>query len=330
MIVLRGLVAAAEEAGATRSAMLQALGMQPEQLEAPDARLSLADIYRACEVALDLTGDAAFGLRWTEHIMERGFGPVSHALAYAPTLRRGFELLTHFEPLLYDGESPHRVIEDGARCIVRRVGWAAPNARAQAFSSELILAGFMKLVRVYDVNAQPRRASFQHTAPAHADVYARIFGPNVQFEQPFSEVELDIGLLDQPSPHADATMQAALQHIAEQRMAALAQHTPFAVRVHKLIVERHPERTSMAAAAEALALSERTLRKQLSAERTSYRELEHKALETIATQLLQIEQRSIQEAAYEMGFSDASTFHRAFKRWTGKTPRALQARTMAR
>jgi AraC-like DNA-binding protein len=46
----------------------------------------------------------------------------------------------------------------------------------------------------------------------------------------------------------------------------------------------------------------------------------------IAKQLLEDEQKSIQEATFEMGFADASGFHRAFKRWTGVTPRSYLER----
>jgi AraC-like DNA-binding protein len=40
----------------------------------------------------------------------------------------------------------------------------------------------------------------------------------------------------------------------------------------------------------------------------------------VAKHLLRDERRTIQQVAEAMGFSDASTFHRAFKRWTGMTP----------
>jgi AraC-like DNA-binding protein len=61
-----------------------------------------------------------------------------------------------------------------------------------------------------------------------------------------------------------------------------------------------------------------------SAEGKSYNTVEKDALAIVARRLLRDEQRSIQEAAYEMGFSDTTAFHRAFKRWTGTTPSAYQ------
>lgn len=74
----------------------------------------------------------------------------------------------------------------------------------------------------------------------------------------------------------------------------------------------------------ALELSMRSLRRRLAAEGKSYNAVEKDALAIVARRLLRDEQRSIQEAAYEMGFSDTTAFHRAFKRWTGTTPSAFQ------
>ena len=80
----------------------------------------------------------------------------------------------------------------------------------------------------------------------------------------------------------------------------------------------------MNAAARALGLSVRSLRRRLAEEGRAYHDIASDALAAVAKQFLEDGQHTIQETAYEMGFSAPSTFHRAFKRWTGTTPTAYR------
>jgi len=84
----------------------------------------------------------------------------------------------------------------------------------------------------------------------------------------------------------------------------------------------------MPSVARALDLSVRSLRRRLAAEGHSYDALLHEALAIVAKRLLHDSDRTIREVAYEMGFSEPSTFHRAFKRWTGTTPAAFRDHAM--
>lgn len=88
--------------------------------------------------------------------------------------------------------------------------------------------------------------------------------------------------------------------------------------------EGFPHRTDMQSVARALDISVRSLRRRLEAEGKSYNDILNEALATVAKHLLNDPRRTIQEVAYDMGFSDPSTFHRAFKRWTGVTPSAYR------
>ena len=118
----------------------------------------------------------------------------------------------------------------------------------------------------------------------------------------------------------------ALQALAQRRLLRITQSTPYALRVRELLVQQPcPLRTDMRSIARLLDLSVRSLRRRLAEEGKSYNDVSDEALGIVATHLLQDKQRTIQETAYEMGFSDTSTFHRAFKRWTGTTPRAYRA-----
>jgi AraC-like DNA-binding protein len=67
-------------------------------------------------------------------------------------------------------------------------------------------------------------------------------------------------------------------------------------------------------------MSERSLRRHLATDGTSYREVVRLALEASAGRMLRDPAHSIKETAVALGFADAAAFHRAFKRWTGMTP----------
>jgi AraC-like DNA-binding protein len=99
----------------------------------------------------------------------------------------------------------------------------------------------------------------------------------------------------------------------------------YADRVRELLLENGAQtRIDMNAVARSLGLSARSLRRRLCDEGISYNTIAEGALATLAKQLLADQARSIQETAYTMGFSDPSAFYRAFKRWTGTTPKTFR------
>ena len=70
-----------------------------------------------------------------------------------------------------------------------------------------------------------------------------------------------------------------------------------------------------------LEISARSLRRRMLAEGLSYGNLVTRSRTNAAKRMLQRPSSSIQETAHAMGFASAAAFHRAFKRWTGMTPK---------
>jgi AraC-like DNA-binding protein len=284
-------------------------------------------IFRSCEVAMDLTGDPALGLHWGDRMNANAFIPVSHMIAHSASLRQGLESLSQFEPLISD-EPCYELLEDDDSMTVRAPSVAGESSVVQRFTAEAVVTGFFRLVRSFTADARPARVSFEHPAPVYSAEYERIFEQVVHFEQPFSEVVFDRALLNAPSPHKDEGVHEALRALAERSIMRLAQRAPYALRVRDLLVQHgYPQRMDMESVARTLGLSVRSLRRRLASEGKSFHEVESDALAAIAKHLLRDKQRTIQETADEMGFSDTTTFHRAFKRWTGTTPSAYRDRT---
>jgi AraC-like DNA-binding protein len=106
----------------------------------------------------------------------------------------------------------------------------------------------------------------------------------------------------------------------------MANDAGYVERVRRHILDgAAPDRRDMQTVARALGLSARSLRRRLAEEGTSFREVVDAALGTLAKRLVSDEDRPIEAAAYAMGFSHPSAFHRAFKRWTGATPAASRS-----
>ncbi|WP_405490332.1 helix-turn-helix transcriptional regulator [Nocardia sp. NBC_00511] len=69
-----------------------------------------------------------------------------------------------------------------------------------------------------------------------------------------------------------------------------------------------------------LGLSQRTLRRRLLDEQTSYRALVDEVRDTLAMELLATTQLSIEQIAHRLGYSETSAFHHAFTRWHNAPP----------
>jgi AraC-like DNA-binding protein len=317
-------MAALEQVGVPRAKFLSAAQLHPEQLASAEGRIARVEIDRLCELAMDLTADPGFGLHWAERMIPHSFNPIAALIAHSATLRQGLEALLQFHPLLSD-HSSFQLFERNDQVTIRYLALEGESLALRRFTSEVLMCGLARQIRSFGVHATLERVSFEYAAPSHHTEYARVFEQVVHFDQPFTGIVFDRALMDTASPHKDEDVHDALRATAERQIVRLTQRAPFALRVRELLVRQgSAHRSDMKTAAHSLGLSVRSLRRRLAAEGTSYQAIANEALASVAKHLLRDEQRTIQETAFEMGFSDASTFHRAFKSWTGTTPRACR------
>ena len=94
-----------------------------------------------------------------------------------------------------------------------------------------------------------------------------------------------------------------------------------AARVRKLVAEAMPEIPEMGAVAKTIGMSPRTLHRRLKEEGTSFAEITDQVRAELAQSYLARGGLSIGEVAALVGFNDSSAFTKAYKRWTGRTPR---------
>jgi AraC-like DNA-binding protein len=188
--------------------------------------------------------------------------------------------------------------------------------------SELFLAGLARLARTFiHPSIVPRFARFEHERPNHHREYGRIFGANYQFGQSATSMAFDREIADRPQMHRHPELYDLLRTEAQRRLDRMTTEVRPAARLRQYLLALEPSRIpAISAVARDLGMSERSLRRHLATEGTSYRDVVRAALEASASRLLRDPARTVKQTAATLGFADAAAFGNAFKRWTGMTP----------
>jgi AraC-like DNA-binding protein len=152
-----------------------------------------------------------------------------------------------------------------------------------------------------------------------------VFGRTPEFGSSRNLAGLDASFLDLPLPQADELTAA----LTEQQCRALVEsrraRTGAAGRVRDLLLRTPSMMPTVERVAADLHVSSRTLRRQLTAEGTSYRGLVEEVREALAEELLRAA-LPVELVARRLGYAETASFTHAFHRWKGVSPRGWVAR----
>jgi AraC-like DNA-binding protein len=168
----------------------------------------------------------------------------------------------------------------------------------------------------------PASVSFTHDAPKDRAPYEAYFGPKVRFSARSCELELPAEALGAPLPKADLGVGAFLRGLANDALAKLGGEG-LRHEIGAILAERLSEGAPSAAeVAKRLNLSERTLRRRLDEEGTTFRQILDQTRAEMARAYAEDRRLSRSEIAFLLGFAEPSAFFRAWRRWAKATPRS--------
>jgi AraC-like DNA-binding protein len=169
--------------------------------------------------------------------------------------------------------------------------------------------------------SQPAPSRPGSTAQGPADDYQKVLGCPVLFERDRIALRFDDEALEAPGSGHDPQLFRLLESHAERVLAETPATASFRDRVRRAVVQRLREgEPGIGSIAEALATSERSLQRRLQAEGVSFRDVVDEARHKLAVLYLGDDALSMTDVACLLGYSEASAFTRAFKRWTGQAP----------
>lgn len=315
----RAVRRALRAAGCDAEALIREAGLDPAAFDDPQARYPVAASRRLWALAVQASGDAAFGLTAARHAEFTHFHALGVAVMASLSLRDAFERCARYLAVVSDAASLR--LHDTAEALVVSIEPAAGEAAPAAEAVDAYAAVFVRLSRgLLGRSFNPLALRLQRPAPRNAEPWQRLFHCPLQFAAAENQLLLPLAAVDRPLESASPELAAANEAIA-QRLLAAREQSDWGQRVQRLLAERLPQGDpGEAAIAEALHLSLRSLQRKLAEQGTRYSELLQQTREALARQYLAEGRHSVSEIAYLLGFGDASSFTRAFKRWTGTAP----------
>ncbi|MGR4869717.1 AraC family transcriptional regulator [Variovorax sp. LARHSF232] len=319
MLGLGPLFAEMADQGVAPDVLLQGTGLLPAQLVDPQAHMSHRQKITIFRNVLRLSRVPDVALRAGSRQRLSDFGVFGYALVSSATfgeaIRLGMKHVRLAGPVL---EKRWRIegdigIFEGHDVLA--LGEVLPLA------TEFWFASIHKLCTcVLEAPMPTRRLLLPYARPSYAESYEQTFGCAVQFDAGVMELHFDASRFDQPSPNANPITADTCARFCERMLAAMPDETALSREIRVACLNSPGDLPTAEAMAKRLGHSVRTLHRRLADESTTYQEIVDQVRRSLAIEYLQGTAMTVEEIAERVGFSEASNFRKAFKRWTGQPP----------
>ena len=298
--------------------------MSSSQLRDPNSRYPASSIRRLWLLAAEATGDPCFGME-----VGRTWHPTSfHALGYAAlassTLREALEYVARYSRVVSSGARIDLSEQRGevALRLASELDGANSDGEALRAPTQAGLAAITVLCRAaHGAPVELRRVTFAHRSHAGAARLEDFFACPIVFAAEHSALVFPAPALDAPL----GTANAVLLGVNEQVLAHYDAHleaSELAARVRSQLLHSLPSGDlRQSSIARALHLSLRSMQRKLAKEGTSFRLMLDETRRRLAAQYAKDATLSAAEVAYLLGFSEASSFSRAKRRWRARRSR---------
>jgi len=166
---------------------------------------------------------------------------------------------------------------------------------------------------------------FPYPEPAHANALREKFQCDLHFDAPLMEWHFDAACLSLPCPNASRFLATLCTDFCESVLTAGNGQTPLQREIRLMLLGKIREQPVAAEIARELGLSRRSLYRRLLEENATFQGLLDDVRASVAIQFLSSTRLPVEEIAHRVGFSDLSNFRKAFRRWTGVTPRSYRS-----
>ena len=288
----------------------------------PGTRLSYHAVDRVRARAVELSGDVDLALRFADYVHPSQLGALGYAWLASATLRSALDRMRRY----------FRVLNDHGRCLLREAngllhidldlseGSVNPKARDDGQLAYLVTLMRMNMGPAFD----PVQVRFPHATPEDRTAYDALFRCELVFGAESNGMTITLADADAPLANANHLLAQLNEQVVSRRLAQL-DHANVVARTRAAITEQLSSgQLTDESVAGALHMTSRTMHRRLRKDGTSFRELLNDVRKDLAEAYIGDRTLTLTEITFLLGFSEPSSFSRAFRRWTGQSPSAAR------
>lgn len=316
----------AEERGMPTAVCLSGTGISPAAVIDPDSEVTARQELTVVRNLLARFGsEPGLGIEAGSRYHISLYGPWGLALLASQTLRDAVGVALRYVGLAFAfGQIDFEESGGEARLIFD--DHEVPED-VRAFLAERVVTGIQMIGReLYPTGVPFHRIAFRHQAPSDTSRHRAVFGVEPNFGAPANVAVFDSSYLDVPLPQANEWARSTCEQLCRDLLARRQARTGVAGSVRDLLVRNPGEVPDQAAVAMELFMSPRTLSRRLNEEGTSFRALLDEVRQLLSEELLDHTDMTTEQVAARLGYAEAASFIRAFRRWKGCPPQEYRAR----
>jgi AraC-like DNA-binding protein len=325
----RALLDACARLGLDTNEILEAAGLDRATILDPDARIPLEKSDAFWKKAYELSHDPNLALHAIEVLPFGAYRVIDFMATCAPTIGAAFAKVSDYFPII------HSVVRLPYVVGAREVTFASeapsrPSTITRPYAEYVLAAVFLR-VRLATAQRFPLlRVEFSQPRPDDISEHERIFECPVRFGAEACQLVIARDVWDTPRTNSDAGLFAVLESHARMLLEQLPSAPDIVGRVREAIEsELRGGNPNLDSIARRLAMSPRTLQRRLRDQGVVFNDLLDTMRFRAAKSYLAQGDVAGAEVAFLLGFAEQSSFNRAFKRWSGRTPTDYRRRTAA-
>lgn len=320
VIHVQSILNSAVRGGCDGDALLQQVGISKEILNTNRARVPAGKFSQLAEQAGILLGDEINGFL-PRPLLPGTFKMMCYACINCPTLGQ----------FLQRGIAFYQIVSDGLELKLSVEGEVAyytltakdPSLDPNNFLS-LTLLGIIHRLSCWLIGKTMglQLVGFTHARPEYANDYNMLFKSPIRFDQAENRLTFSSNYLAMENVQTEQSLEVFLD-LPSHNLMSLPDYQnslveKIRIMIKKDVADNFPD---LEYVADQLEVSSATMRRRLRAEGTSYQMIKDDIRRDSAIYYLSRGSLSIEQVAEKIGFTEATSFYRAFKRWTGVTPR---------